>query len=156
LRRTDFKKAICFFLSRSLGFWDQGHASVDHGKFVVREYDRWDRLRPLERPSRLRGHRFRRIQWQKTEDYPLLLKFKNIFTPRVLTALRGDRDSHPHHRGLKVGGWPTSHLCGADSLAHWDVQVSVKRNFSFGGSYYYAWLARESNGWCIHSNVFTP
>jgi hypothetical protein len=153
--RVHCKKAVCFFISQSFGFWDQGHATTQHGKFVAREYERFDHLRPLERPSLLKGHRFRRITWRKGYDYPPLQKYHRVFSPRVLAALRRDREPFAHHCGIKIEGWPSRECDGAADIAVWDLQLTVNKNLSLGGRYY-ASLARDSNGWCIDTNALQP
>jgi hypothetical protein len=148
--RVHCKKAVCFFISETFGYWDQGHSTTDHGQFVVREYDERDRLAPLARPALLKGHRFRRIKWQKSRDYALLLKYKHLFSPRVIAALKRDRTDYPHCFGTKIQGWPTTDEEPGPN--YWDLQLAVRKNLTLGGKYY-AWLQRDTNGWMIYSNA---
>jgi hypothetical protein len=154
--RVHYKKAVCFFLSQTFGYWDQGHSSTDNGSFVVREYDRSVPVRPLDRPSLLKGHPFRRMQWQPARDYPLLSKYRNVFTPRVIAALNRDRGEHPHHAGIKIEGWPTQeHGDATVFTGTWDLQLPIAKNFSLGGRHY-ARLRRETNGWLVDMSMLKP
>src|SRR5262245_50723248 len=72
-RRYPFfqRGAVCFYLDEDFkGF--EAVSQQDASEFVVREYAIGEKLRPLTRPRGLGRHRFHRVVWKKSQDYPPL------------------------------------------------------------------------------------
>lgn len=129
-RRT----AVCFYIDEQ--FSDaEAVPKPDGSDFVVREYPLGAKLAPLRRPAVLERHKFHRVAWHKTPDYPSISKYRGLFEEFVYSALCDDkRLKYVNRSGLKIGGWPTPVQAGQRYPGEFDLQIDMTQNFTYGDS----------------------
>jgi uncharacterized protein YwqG len=141
------KEAVCFFIDEE--FSDaEAVSKPDVADFVVREYPLGEKLAPLRRPPGLERHKFRRVVWHKTLDYPEISKYRGLFEDSVYSALCDDkRLEFVNRSGIKIGGWPTPVQMGQRYPGEFDLQIDATENYMYadcgigylsenGGSWY--------------------
>jgi uncharacterized protein YwqG len=128
------RKAVCFYIDEEFDdFTDV--SKPDGNDFVVREYLLGEKLKPLPRPDGLEHHKFRRVTWKKTQDYPAISKYEELFEDSVYSALYEDRlFTFKNHSGIKIGGWSTPIQTDQRYPGEFDLQIDMTKNYMYGDS----------------------
>jgi len=142
------KQAVSFFLKPDFDGYEEV-SKTDQCVFVVREYGPKDKLVPLPRPKSLTGHRFRKISWKKTKDYPNLSKYYELFDDQVYDALcQLKRFKYANRSGIKIGGWPTPIQTDQRYPGEWDLQIDITSNYMYADSGI-AYLSKSKDYWYV-------
>lgn len=128
------KQLVSFFIKEN--FDEVGAVSKpDASDFVVREYPLGEKLAPLQRPAGLRRHKFHRVVWKKTPDYPAISKYHGLFDDAVYTALcKAKRLKFQNRNGIKIGGWPTPLQSPQRYPGAYALQIDMTDNYQYGDS----------------------
>jgi hypothetical protein len=128
------REAVCFFIDEEFSH-GEAVSKLDEADFVVREYLLDEKLAPLRCPPGLERHKFHKVVWQKTSDYPAISKYHGLFDDSVYSALCDDkRLKFVNHSGIKIGGWPTPVQTGQRYPGEFDLQIDMTENYMYGDS----------------------
>lgn len=142
------RQAACFYLREDFSDYD-ALSTPDGGDFVVREYEKGDKLKPLARPKELKRHPFRRVVWKRLQDYPSLSKYYELFDDEVYSALCDTKNfKYGNRAGIKIGGWPTPVQRDQEYPGSHDLQIDMTENYMYFDSGI-AHLSRDGGQWYV-------
>jgi len=128
------RQALCFYIDEGFS-GAEAVSKQDKSDFVVREYRLGDNLTPLRRPQRMDRHKFHRVAWEKTSDYPSISKYYGLFDDSVYAALCDDKQlKYLNRAGIKIGGWPTPIQTGQRYPGEFNLQIDMTENYMYGDS----------------------
>ena len=140
-------QAVCFFINDEIE-GGETRSRTDGADFVAREYTLGVQLKPLQRPAGLEQHKFHRVVWRKTLDYPCISKYYGLFDDLVYSKLcDSKRRRFANHSGIKIGGWPTS-----VQMSHYprefDLQIDMTKNYMYGDAGI-GYLSAKGGAWYL-------
>ncbi len=128
------REVVTFFIDEEFSE-AEATSKPDAADFVVREYRLGEKLAPLKRPAGLERHKFHKVAWQKTSDYPSISKYHGLFGDSVYSALCDDkRLKFVNRSGIKIGGWPTPVQSPQRYPGEYHLQIDMTENYMYGDS----------------------
>jgi uncharacterized protein YwqG len=142
------RQVVCFHIDEEFGAVEAA-SKLDRSDFVVREYRVGDKLAPMQRPTELTHHKFHRVTWHKTPDYPSISKYYDLFAESVYSALCDDKSFKcQNHSGIKIGGWPTPVQSDQRYPGEFALQIDITENYMYADSGV-AYLSSKAGAWVV-------